>query len=143
MAFCHLLDLERTMLRWMISLSVAIAVAGPAQAAGVVVKRSTFQAARQLPAGLPRAHYKYRTTIAPPAPYGRAVVGSDPDLQITPAYGPGGYTNLPGPPLFSTFPGCCGRAWDYGYQGGPSYDGAYVSYWDRLPYACDVYGHCY
>jgi len=133
------------MLRWMMSLSVAIAIAGPVQAAGVVVKRSTAQAARQLPAGLPRAHYKYRTTIAPAAPYGRAVaVGSDPDLMITPAYGPGGYANLPGPPLppgFSTFPGYYGPAWNYDYQG-PYYDGAYVSYWDRLPYACDVYGHC-
>jgi hypothetical protein len=134
------------MLRWMMSLSVAVAIAGPAQAADVVVKRGASQAARQLPAGLPRAHYKYRTTIAPPAPYRRAVVvDSDPDLLITPAYGPDGYyANQQGTPLLpgsSTIPGYYGRAWDYDYQG-PYYGGPYVGYWDRLPYACGVYGYC-
>ena len=31
-------------------------------------RRATVRAARQLPPGLPRAHYKYRTTVAPPPP---------------------------------------------------------------------------
>jgi hypothetical protein len=134
------------MLRWMMSLIAAVAVAGTASATEVVVKRGASQAARQLPAGLPRPHYKYRTTIAPSSPYGRAVVvESDPDQLITPAYGPGGYLdNLPGTPLLpgsSTIPGYYGRAWDYDYQG-PYYGGPYVPFWDRLPYACGVYGYC-
>ena len=41
-------------------------------------RRATVVAARQLPPGLPRAHYKYRTTVAPAAPLyvrrGRALV---------------------------------------------------------------------
>ena len=133
------------MLRWMMSLTIAVAAAGTASAADVAIKRGALHVARQLPAGLPRAHYRFRTTVAPP-PYGRAVVvENDPDLLITPAYGPGGYiANLPGTPLLpgsSTIPGYYGRAWDYDYQG-PYYGGPYVGYWDRLPYACGVYGYC-
>ena len=41
-------------------------------------RRATVVAAGQLPPGLPRTHYKYRTTVAPAAPLyvrrGRAVV---------------------------------------------------------------------
>ena len=134
------------MLRWM-SLMAAIVFAGTAAAAErPVVKRGAYRAASQLPAGLPRPYYKYRTTVAPAAPYGRAVlVERDPDLLITPAYGPGGYIdNLPGTPLLpgsSTIPGYYGRAFDYDYQG-PYYGGPYVGYWNRLPYACGVYGYC-
>ena len=150
------------MLRWMMSLISAVAIAGPAAATEVVVKPGVSRlnaskpvaskAARQLPAGLPRPHYKYRTTIAPaapiapPAPYRRTVViETDPDELITPAYGPGSYiANLPGTPLLpgsSTIPGYYGRAYDYDYQG-PYYGGPYVPFWDRLPYACGVYGYC-
>jgi hypothetical protein len=99
-----------------------------------------------LPAGLPRAHYKYRTSVvygAPPPP--PAYVERDPDLLITPAYGPGGYlANLPGTPILpgsSTIPGYYGRAFDYDYQG-PYYGGPNVGYFWRLPYACGVYGYC-
>ena len=35
-------------------------------------RRATVRAASQLPPGLPRAHYKYRTTVAPAAPPLRA-----------------------------------------------------------------------
>lgn len=134
------------MLRWTMSLMAAAVVAGTASAAdGPVVKRGAYRAATQLPAGLSRPHYKYRTTIAP-VPYGRAIVAvRDPDLLITPAYGRDGYIdNLPGTPLLpgsSTIPGYYGRAFDYDYRG-PYYGGPYVSYWDRLPYACGVYGYC-
>jgi hypothetical protein len=44
-------------------------------------------------------------------------------------------------PGSSTLPGYYGRAFDYDYQG-PYYGGPYVPYWDRLPYACGVYGYC-
>ena len=135
------------MLRWMMPLMAAAFAAGTACAAEkLVAKRGAYRAATQLPAGLPRPYYKYRTTVAPPARYrDPVVVAADPDLLITPAYGPGGYLeNLPGTPLLpgsSTIPGYYGRAFDYDYQG-PYYGGPYTGYWNRLPYACGVYGYC-
>ena len=136
------------MLRRTIALLVTIAVVHPAAAAsGATPKQSAKRAAAQLPAGLPHAHYKYRTTIvygAPTAPR-PAYVASYPGLLITPAYGPVGYLeNLPGTPLLpgsATIPGYYGQAFDYDYQG-PYYGGPYVGYWWRLPYACGVYGYC-
>jgi len=108
-----------------------------------------YSAARQLPPGLPRANYRYRTTVAPAAPATRyrepLVVATDESLLITPAYGPGGYLeNLPGTPILpgsSTIPGYYGRAFSYDYQG-PYYGGPYEGYFWRLPYACGVYGYC-
>jgi hypothetical protein len=135
------------MLRWTIALLVTIAVVHPAAAAeGAAPKQSAKRAAGKLPAGLPRPHYKYRTTIVAGAPVRPpADVARDPDLLITPAYGPGGYfENLPGTPILpgsATIPGYYGRAFDYDYQG-PYYGGSYVGYWWRLPYACGVYGYC-
>ena len=38
-------------------------------------------------------------------------------------------------------PGYYGAASGYDYSG-PYYGGPYVPYWDRLPYACGVYGYC-
>lgn len=137
------------MLRWTVPLIAAGAVVvAPALAADnpVPPKRKTVSAARQLPPGLPRTHYKYRTTVAPPAAYrDPVVIEADPDALITPAYGPGSYVqNLPGTPILpgsSTIPGYYGRAFDYDYQG-PYYGGPYTSYFWRLPYACGVYGYC-
>src|SRR5262249_36050505 len=52
----------------------------------------TYAAARQLPPGLPRPGYRYRTTVAPATPYrDPVVVETDESLLITEAYGPGGY----------------------------------------------------
>jgi hypothetical protein len=112
-------------------------------------KSRAYSAARQLPPGLPRPGYGYRTTIAPATPPTRyrepVVVETDEGPLITPAYGPGGYlANLPGTPLLpgsTTIPGYYGRPFDYDYQG-PYYGGPYVSYYWRLPYACGVYGYC-
>jgi hypothetical protein len=136
------------MLRSTIALLVAMAAVGPAAAAdGAVPRQSVKRAASQLPAGLPRAHYKYRTSVVygAPAPPPPVYVEHDPDLLITPANGPGGYLeNLPGTPILpgsATIPGYYGRAFDYNYQG-PYYGGPYVGYWWRLPYACGVYGYC-
>jgi hypothetical protein len=105
-----------------------------------------YSAQRQLPPGLPRPGYRYRTTVAPATPYRDPVVyETDQDLLITRAYGPGGYlANLPGTPILpgsTTIPGYYGRAFDYDYQG-PYYGGPYVGYFWRLPYACGVYGYC-
>jgi hypothetical protein len=109
-------------------------------------KSRAYTAARQLPPGLPRAGYRYRTTVAPATPYRDPVVyETDQDLLITPAYGPGGYlANLPGTPILpgsTTIPGYYGRAFSYDYQG-PYYGGPYEGYFWRLPYACGVYGYC-
>ena len=136
------------MLRWSVPLIAAGAVVvTPALAADGAAppKRKAYSAARHLPPGLPRANYKYRTTVAPPAYRDPVVIDADPDALIAPAYGPGSYTqNLPGTPLLpgsTTIPGYYGRAFDYDYQG-PYYGGPYTSYYWRLPYACGVYGYC-
>ena len=154
------------MLRWMMLLLAGLFVATcaeadenavpakpetavPAKSPSVVPakpKTRAYSAARQLPPGLPRAGYSYRTTVAPATRYREpVVVETDESLLITPAYGPGGYlANLPGTPLLpgsATIPGYYGRAFDYDYQG-PDYGGPYVSDYWRLPYACGVYGYC-
>lgn len=123
----------------------------PAPAKAAAKPRSTsvsrpYAAARQLPPGLPRAGYKYRTTVAPATPSREPVVyETDSDLLITPAYGPNAYTqNLPGTPLLpgsTTIPGYYGRMFSYDYTG-PYYGGPYEGYYWRLPYACGIYGYC-
>jgi hypothetical protein len=114
-------------------------------------RRATVRAATQLPPGLPRAHYKYRTTVAPAAAAplyvrrGRAlVVEEEVDLRFSPVnvapYAP----RLFGTPLLpgsSTLPGYYGTSHSYSYDG-PYYGGPYTPYWDRLPYACGVFGYC-
>jgi hypothetical protein len=137
------------MLRWIVSFLVAAFAVGTAAAADgpVTTKRAAYRAAGKLPPGLPRAHYKYRTTIAPAAPpyCGPVYVEAEPEVLFTPSDGSvpyipplAGSALLPGS---SALPGYYGRAFDYDYQG-PYYGGPYVSYWNRLPYACGVYGYC-
>jgi hypothetical protein len=114
-------------------------------------RRAAVRAASQLPPGLPRPHYKYRTTVAPAAPLyvrrGRTLVveEEDPDVLFTPVgvvpYAPRvfGTPLLPGS---STLPGYYGSNHSYSYDG-PYYGGpSYGPYWNRLPYACGVYGYC-
>ena len=120
---------------------LTIAATGTALAADqVAVQRAKRHV--NLPAGLPRPHYSYRTTITPAAP---AYVDGDPDVLFTPTDGVGGYIrNLPGTPLLpgaQQIPGYYGRAFSYDYQG-PYYGGPNLSYFLRLPYACGVYGYC-
>lgn len=131
-------------------LAGAIFAATSAEAADNAVpinpRGRTVSAARQLPPGLPRPGYRYRSTVTPATPYRDPVVyETDADLLITPAYGPNGYTrNLPGTPILpgsTTIPGYYGRAFSYDYQG-PYYGGPYEGYFWRLPYACGVYGYC-
>jgi hypothetical protein len=89
--------------------------------------------------GLPRPHYDFRTTISYRAPI------LSPRPYFTPAYAEVPYIPLrTGTPLLpgsSTLPGYYGSPNSYDYQG-PYYGGPYVGYWDRLPYACGVYGYC-
>jgi hypothetical protein len=115
-------------------------------------RRTTARAVSQLPPGLPRPHYNYRTTVVPGAAplyvrRGRTLVveEEDPDVLFTPVgvvpYAPRvfGTPLLPGS---STLPGYYGTnhsySYDGAYYGGPSYG----PYWNRLPYACGVYGYC-
>jgi len=115
------------------------------------VRRAAVRAAGQLPPGLPRAYYNYRTTVAPaPAPLyvrrGRTVVVEEESLDLPliaggiKPYAP----RLSGTPLLpgsSTLPGYYGTSHSYSYDG-PYYGGPYTPYWDRLPYACGVFGYC-
>ena len=114
-------------------------------------KRAAVRAASQLPPGLPRAHYNYRTTVAPAAPplyvrRGRTLVVEEESpvlfapIGVVAAYAPRvfGAPLLPGS---STLPGYYGTSHSYSYDG-PYYGGPYEPYWNRLPYACGVYGYC-
>ena len=132
------------MLRWMLPSLIALVAIDPAVAADSLI--STKRAARQLPPGLPRTHYKYRTTVAPPAyPRRVVVVVEDRDVLFTPSDGSVPYippmVRTPLLPGSSTIPGYYGRPGSFDYQG-PYYGGPQVPYYNRLPYACGVYGYC-
>lgn len=142
------------MLRWMMPFLAAILTIGTAGAADgpAAAKRSAVRAADKLPPGLPRSHYNYRTTVAPAAPLyvrrGRQLVveEEDPDVLFTPVgvvpYAPRVY-GTPLLPGSSTLPGYYGTGHSYSYDGayyGGPYDGG--PFWNRLPYACGVYGYC-
>jgi len=145
------------MLRLIVPCLAAVFAVGTAIAAEapVATKRATVRAASQLPPGLPRAGYRYRTTVAPGAAplyvrNGRQVVvvaeEPDPDVVFTPVgvvpFVPlvNGTPWLPGS---RTLPGYYGTDHSYSYDG-PYYGGPYYGgpYWNRLPYACGVYGYC-
>ncbi len=134
------------MSRWAMLLVFAIATPGTAFGSDKAVAPHVRQQARaKLPAGLPHPHYHYRTTVtydAPPAP--RVVyVDRDPDVLFTPSlpYIPP-LIRAPLLPGSSTLPGYYGAPNSYDYPG-PYYGGpGTLSYWDRLPYACGVYGYC-
>ena len=113
-------------------------------------KRATVRAARNLPPGLPHAHYDARTTVAPPkyVRRGRQLVvveEEDPDVLFTPTgvvpYAPRVY-GTPVLPGSSTLPGYYGTGHSYSYDGN-YYGGPQPGpYWSRLPYACGVFGYC-
>ncbi|MEH2527361.1 MULTISPECIES: hypothetical protein [unclassified Bradyrhizobium] len=155
------------MLRWMTPFLVAIFAIGTAAAEGpatttngpaaakggpAAAKRAAVRAASKLPPGLPRTHYNYRTTVAPAAApryvrRGRTLVveEEDPDVLFTPVdvvpYAPRVY-GTPLLPGSSTLPGYYGTSHSYSYDG-PYYGGpSYGPFWNRLPYACGVYGYC-
>ncbi len=133
------------MLRLILPLAVALLAGAPADAADgpAATKRAAHRAARQLPAGLPHAHYAYRTTIAPAyVRRGRQLVVVEP--EVIPLNAVPYIPWVPRTPLLpgsATLPGYYGSDHSYTYDG-PYYGGPYVTYWDRLPYACGVYGYC-
>ncbi len=139
------------MLRFAIALLVVIAASGPADSADrPLARRSWHRTTVILPPGLPRPHYDFRTTISYDAsysyrrPYAHRYYAYE-EVAFTPAYAGVPYvTPWFGAPLLpgsSALPGYYGSAYTYEYQG-PYYGGPYVPYWDRLPYACGVYGYC-
>ena len=136
------------MLRFTIAILLAMLAGGTAVGAErPVARHGVHRTAVMLPAGLPRPHYKFRTTISygPPHSYQRAYVrpfyGYESEVLFTPAYADVPYISpwiaTPLLPGYSTLPGYYGAPYSYDYLGGP-----YVNYWDRLPYACGVYGYC-
>jgi len=75
------------MFRWAMPFLFAIAMTGAAFGADTTVTPPVRHPARtQLPAGLPRAHYHYRTTLTydAPAPPRQVYVERDPDVLFTP-----------------------------------------------------------
>lgn len=134
-----------------VSKPASSSAAGKRAHSRAAARSAAVRAASQLPPGLPRTHYKYRTTVAAAtAPLyvrqgrGLVVVEEAPDVLFTPV---GGLPYVPpvyGTPLLpgsSTLPGYYGTSHSYSYDG-PYYGGPYTPYWDRLPYACGVYGYC-
>jgi hypothetical protein len=125
--------------RWTILICAMFACAmladADARAADQAAARpAAHRAARQLPPGLPRAHYKARTTVVYGAPPPVVVVRED-DALIS-------FPTTPLLPGSSTLPGYYGRAFDYNYQGAYYGGGGYLPYFFREPYACGVTGYC-
>ena len=135
------------MLRWIMPFLVAMfAFTSAAEAVGPAGKSAARRAASQLPAGLPRAHYRFKTTIAPatPSPYGR-LVQLEPEVPFTPTYGYVSYVpplvgavTLPGYPAWSGYEGL---PFGYGDQG-DWYSSPDNGSWNRLPDACGLSGYC-
>jgi hypothetical protein len=132
------------MLRWTVLLLFAIAASGPALGSDKPVALPVKHPARAT-AGPARPHYRDRTTLtyeAPLPPPPPPVIAYDPDVLFTPT--------VPHVPLVirrpflpgsSTLPGYYGSPQNFDYQGA-YYGGPNIGYWDRLPYACGVYGYC-
>jgi hypothetical protein len=139
------------MLRFTIAILFAMVISEPAASADRALARHRWHRTTvMLPAGLPRPHYRFRTTISYGTPYvyrgsGPRYVYENPELWYAPAYAYGPYIlpliETPWLPGFSTLPGYYGSSYTYEYEG-PYYGGPYVGYWDRLPHACGVYGYC-
>ena len=140
------------MLRCTIAILLAMLASGIAMSAErAVARHGVHRTAVMLPAGLPRPRYKFRTTISygPPHSYQKTYVrpfyGYESEVLFTPAYADVSYISpwigTPLVPGYSTLPGYYyGWPYSYDYQG--PYYGPYVNYWERLPYACGVYGYC-
>jgi hypothetical protein len=117
------------MLRFAVALLAAVVTCGTAESADrALVHPRWHPAAIGLPAGLPRPHYHFRTTITYAAPYTYRRPWPRLSVYEAPAllYAPAAYVDIP----------YVAPRWV-----APMRD-PYVPYWDRLPYACGVYGYC-
>jgi hypothetical protein len=119
-------------LRWTVAIFLASMAVQPALGADQPLDRHGRHRA-MLPAGLPRPHYHFRTTISYDVPYishrhhpHRFDGYAPPELLLAPVY-----IAVPYIPVLIDAP------WLSVYS--PGYE---VGYWDRLPYACGVYGYC-
>jgi len=134
------------MLRFAIALLAAVVASGTAESADrALAPHYRHRSTAGLPAGLPRPHYNFRTTITLSEPYvyprpsPRLSVHEAPEVLYAPVYADVPYVT----PVFGvpTLPGYYGSGYSYDYQG-PYYGGLYDPYWNRLPFACGVYGYC-
>jgi hypothetical protein len=135
------------MLRFAVALLATVVVTATAESADRPLAHSRWHgAAVRLPAGLPRPHYHFRTTITYATPYTyrrpspRLSVYEAPELLYAPVV----YADVPyvrGWAVEPLLPGYYGTTYSYEYPGS-YYGGPYAPYWDRLPYACGVYGYC-
>jgi hypothetical protein len=143
-------DSEPTMLRWVVLFLVTVAAIKPAMGADESVATPERRHATKIPAGVARPHSKIKMATTPhPAPRrdraDRSYAEETPDLLFTPAEGivrrvvP--WFHAPVLPGSSTLPGYYGSTHSYDYQGS-YYGGPNPGTWDRLPYACGVYGYC-
>jgi hypothetical protein len=127
------------MLRYATLLLVVIAATDSVFAADQLISPTTKRVARpNLPPGLPRPHYNYRTTVV----YGKA---PPPPVYVEPEPLISSFVwTTPLLPGSSTLPGYYGRPFDYYYQGAyyGGYGDGYQTYFVREPYACGVTGYC-
>ena len=133
------------MLRFVVVLFFAMIMGGTAVSADpTVAHHGGLRVAGRLPAGLPRPHYHFRTTVSYGTPYvsryARSLYAYEtPQVLFTPTY-----VSVPYIPAFigaPLLPGYFGSGYSYDYQGA-YYAAPDIGYWDRLPYACGVYGYC-
>jgi hypothetical protein len=143
------------MLRFTMALLVTTIASGTAECADQALPRQTshhgwHRTAVILPAGLPRPHYRFRTTISyrthvyrQSGP--RLSVYENPRDLYAPDYTEVTYARrVVRAPLViepASLPGYYGSSYSYEYEG-PYYGGPDVSYRERLPYACGPYGYC-
>ncbi|HEX3114513.1 MAG TPA: hypothetical protein VHQ48_03500 [Bradyrhizobium sp.] len=128
------------MLRFAIALIAGVVTSGAAESADrALLHHRGPRATVGLPAGLPRPHYNFRTTITLSEPYTyprpspRFSLYEAPERLYAPVYADAAY--ISGPAVAPLLPGYYGSSYSFT-------DGPYVPYWDRLPYACGVYGYC-
>jgi hypothetical protein len=110
------------MLRFAVALLAVVVTCGTAESADRALAVYRWHRAVGLPAGLPRPHYNFRTTITYAAPYSYRRPWPRLAVYEAPAvlYAPVDLAPWPVAPAIDP----------------------YVPYWDRLPYACGVYGYC-
>jgi hypothetical protein len=121
------------MLRWTVAIFFAGMAVQPALGTDQPLTHHARHRAVMLPAGLPRPHYRFRTTISYDLPYiahrhhhHRFEAYPPPEVLFEPVY--------VGVPYI--IPVLIGAPWWLSVYSDD------IGYWDRLPYACGAYGYC-